>query len=84
MDISIGQSSVSPLPWDNSPQMELSKVVAMAGNASSLVSYSGSSMKRGLSEPMETNEVDTASMPKKQKTEQEQQLVQVKRINTKG
>ena len=65
MDINIGQSSASPLPWDNSPQMELSKVVAMDGNASSLVSYSGSSMKRGLSKPMETDEVDTTSMPRK-------------------
>ena len=33
---------------------------------------------------METDEVHTASMPKKQKIEQEQQLVQVKRSNTKG
>ena len=64
--------------------MELSKVVAMAGNVSSLVSYSESSMKRGPSEPMETDEVDTASMPKKQKVEQEQQLVQVKRSSMKG
>ena len=40
-------------------------------------------MKRGLSEPMETDEVDTSSMPKKQKTEQEQKLVQFKRSNTK-
>ena len=84
MDVSIGQSSVSPLPWVTSPQRELSKVVEIAGNTSLLVSYSGSSMKRGFPEPMETEEVDTTSMPKRQKIEQEQQLVQVKRRNTKG
>ena len=33
---------------------------------------------------METDEVDTSSIPKKKKTEQEQWLVQVKRSNTKG
>ena len=48
MDVSIGQSSVSPLPWVTSPQMEFSKVVAIARNVSSLVSYSGSSMKKGF------------------------------------
>ena len=71
MDVNIGKTFVSPLPWENYHQMELSKLVAMDGNASSLVSYSGSSMKRGLSKPMETDEVDTTSMPKKQKIEQE-------------
>ena len=39
MDVSIGRSFVSPLPWENSPQRDLSKVVAMDGNTSSLVSY---------------------------------------------
>ena len=72
MDISIGRGSVSPLPWDNSPKRELSKLFSITGNASSLVSYSWISMKRGLSEPMETDEVDTASMPKKKKIEKEQ------------
>ena len=33
---------------------------------------------------METKEVDKSSMPKKQKIEQGQQLVQVKQSNTKG
>ena len=69
MDTNIGRASVSPLPGDGSPQMDLSKVVAMAGNISSLVSYSRSSIKRGPAEPMETDEVDTASMPKKKKVE---------------
>ena len=32
---------------------------------------------------METDEVDTANMPKKQKIEQDQQLVQVKRRSMK-
>ena len=41
-------------------------------------------MKRGFPELIETGEVGTASIPKKQKTKQEQQLVQVKRSNTKG
>ena len=65
MDISIGRSYISPLPRETSPQRELSKVVEIAGNTSLLVSYSGSSMKRGFPEPMETEEVDTVSMPKK-------------------
>ena len=55
--------------------MDLSKVVSMAGNVSLLVNYSGSSIKRGPAEPIETDEVDTARMPKKKKIEQEQQLV---------
>ena len=84
MDTNIERASVSPLLGDNSPQMDLSKVVAMAGNISSLVSYSRSSIKRGPAEPMETDEVDTTSMPKRYKIEQEQQLVQVKRRNTNG
>ena len=84
MDTSIVRAYVSPLLGDNSPQMDLSKVVAMAGNVSLLVSYSGSSIKRGPAEPMDTDEVDTDSMPKKQKVEQGQQLVQVKRSGMRG
>ena len=68
MDISIGQSFVSPLPWVTSPQRELYKVVAISGNVPSLVNYSGSSMKRGFPELIETGEVGTASIPKKKKT----------------
>ena len=53
-----------------SPQRELAKIVAIAGDVSSLVSYSASSVKRGDMEPMDTEEVDTASMPKRQKIKQ--------------
>ena len=69
MDTSIGQASVSPLPGNGSPIMDLSKVVVMAGNVSFLVIYLRSSIKRGPVEPMKTDEVDTASMPKKKKVE---------------
>ena len=72
MDVSIGQSFVSPLPWVTSHQRELYKVVAISGNVPSLVNYSGSSMKRGCLDPMEIEEVDTANIPKKKKIEQEQ------------
>ena len=65
MDVSIGQSSISPLPWVTSPKRELSKLFAKAKNVSSLVGYSMISMKRGGLESMETEEVDTAWMPKK-------------------
>ena len=51
----------------------------IAGGYSSLVSYQASSMKRGSPEPMDTTEVDTASMPKKQKVEPEQHLVHTKK-----
>ena len=44
----------------------------MAGNVSSLVSFSENTKKREHAERMDTNEIDTASTPKKQKVEQEQ------------
>ena len=84
MDTSIERRTGSPLPGVASPQRELSKVVAIARNVSSLVSYSVSSIKREGSKPMKTEEVDTASMPKNQKIEQGHKLVQVKKSNTKG
>ena len=72
MDTSIEQSTGSHLPRIDSPQRELEKIVAIAWDVSSLVIYSVSLVKiRGL-EPMDTEEVDTARMPKKQKKEQEQ------------
>ena len=67
--------SVSSLPGNNSSQMNLSNIVAMVGNVSSLVSFSGSAKKRGHSDAMDTDEIDTASMPKKKKVEQEQHIV---------
>ena len=69
MDTSTEQDTCSQLPGAVPPQKELAVVVAIAGGYSSLVSYSVSSMKRGSTQPMEINEVDTASTPKKQKIE---------------
>ena len=79
MDTSIEQSTGSQLPGINSSQREVAKVVSIAGGVSSLVSYSASSIKRGGLEPMDTKEVDMASMPKRQKIEQGQKVVQVKK-----
>ena len=78
------QDSTSSLPRNNSSQMNLSNIVAMAGNVSSLISFSGSEKKRGHSDVMDTDEIDTASMPKKKNVEQEQQIVQLKKISMKG
>ena len=44
-----------------------------------MVSYSTSSVKRGGIEVMDTEEVDTASMPKRQKIDPRQQIVQAKK-----
>ena len=44
-----------------------------------MVSYLVSLIKRGGIEAMDTEEVDTASMPKRQKVEPGQQLVQDKK-----
>ena len=69
MDTSIEQDTGSYLPGIASPQRELDKIVAIAREVSSLVIYSASSLKRGGPEPMDTEEVDMASMPKRQKIE---------------
>ena len=65
MDTSIKQGTGSQLPGVVSPQRELATVATIAGGFSSLVNYSTSSMKRGDPRPMNTEEMDTASMPKK-------------------
>ena len=75
METSAEQDTDSQLPGVVSLQRELATVAAIAGGFSSLVSYSVSSMKRGDPGPMDTEEMDTASMPKKQKVEPGQQLV---------
>ena len=75
MDTSAEQDTGSQFPRVVSPQQELAAVVAIARGYSSLVSYSVSSMKRGSTHPMDTDEVDTSSTPKKQKIEPRQQLV---------
>ena len=59
-DISMQRESVSSLPGNNSSQMNLSNIVAMAGNVSSLVSFLEITKKRENAEHM-----DTASTPKK-------------------
>ena len=46
--------------------MDLCNIVAVAGNISSLIIFSGTSKKREHSNFMDTKEVDTASTPKKQ------------------
>ena len=63
------------MPRIASLQRELAKVVAMSGGVSLVVSYSMSSIKRGGPEPMDTEVVDMASVPKRQKIERGQQLV---------
>ena len=68
-NFSMEQDSVSSLPGNNSPPLDLSNIVAVAGNISSLMSFSGTFMKREHSNFMDTKEVDTTSTPKKQKTE---------------
>ena len=78
------QDSVSSLPGNNSPLMDLSNIVEVAGNISSLMSFSGTSKKREHLEFMETEETNTGSTPKKHKTEQEGQMVQVKKSSMKG
>ena len=67
MDTSAEQDTGSQLPGVVSPQRELAIVVAIVGGCSSLFNYSTSSIKRGGPMPMDTKEMDTASMPKKQK-----------------
>ena len=69
MDTNIEQDIGSYFPGIASPQRELDKIVAIAREVSSLVSYSAISMKRGGPKPMDTEEVDTASMPKRKKIE---------------
>ena len=72
MATSIEQDTGSYFPGIASPQRELDKIVAIAKDFSSLVNYSASSMKREGLDPMDIEEVDTASMPKGQKIEQGQ------------
>ena len=57
--------SVSSLPGNNSPLKDLSDIVAFAGNFSSLISFSENTKKREYVDPMDTDEIDTASTPKK-------------------
>ena len=58
----------SSIPGNNYYPMDLSNIVAVAGNISSLISFfSGNSKKREHPDFMDIEEADTASTPKKQK-----------------
>ena len=74
-DVSMEQNSASSIPRENSSPMNLSNIVAMAGDVSSLVSFSENTKKRDHAKPMDTNDIDTVSIPKKHKMELEQQMV---------
>ena len=78
------QDSISSLTRNNSPPMDLSNIVAVSSNISSLTSFLGTSKKREHPDFMDTEEVDTSSTPRKQKTKQEGQMVKVKKSNMKG
>ena len=77
------QDSVSSIRGNNSPPKGLSHIVAVAGNISSLKSFSGNSKKREHLGFMDTKEEDTSSTPKKQKIGQEGKMVQVKKSSVK-
>ena len=78
------QDVVSSIPGNNSPPMDLSNIVAVASNISSLISFSGNSKKREHLGFMDTKEADTTSTSKKHKIEQEVQMVHVKKSSVKG
>ena len=61
------QDSVSSIRGNNSPPMDLSKIVVVTGNISSLISFLGNSKKREHPSFMDTKETNTTSTPKKQK-----------------
>ena len=58
---------VSSLLGNNSPPMDISDIVAAAGNVSYLIIFSENTKKREHAEPMDIEEVDTTSTPKKNK-----------------
>ena len=68
------QDFVSSMLGNNSSQMNLFNIVAMAGKVSALVSFSKDTKKREHVDPMDPDEIDTASTPKKKKLEQKQQI----------
>ena len=51
--------------------MNLPNTVTMAGDVSSLVSFSDNTKNRDHAKPMDTDDIDTASTPKKHKMELE-------------
>ena len=62
-NINMEPYSVSPIPRNIYSPMDLSNIVTIAGNISSLKSFSGNSKKREHSGFMDTKEADTASTP---------------------
>ena len=56
---------VSSLPENNSPPMDLSDIIAGAGNVSSLISFSKNTRKREHAEHMDIEEIDTSSTTRK-------------------
>ena len=67
----------SSLPGENSFEINLSNIVIMAGYVSSLVSFSENTKKRDHAEPMNIDDIDTTTTPKKHKVELKQQIGQV-------
>ena len=59
--------SMSSLPGNNSPPMDLSDIVAANGNVSSLIKNLEDTKKREHADPMDSDEIDTASTPKRRK-----------------
>ena len=64
--------------------MDLSNIVAALGNVSSLTRFSENTKKREHAEPMDIEEVDTASTPKRRKVEQGRKMIQVKKNSGKS
>ena len=64
--------------------MDISNIVVVVGNISSLISFSGNSKKREHVGFRDTEEADTASTSKKQKIGQEGKMVLVNKSNVKG
>ena len=59
--------------------MDLSNIVTMARDVSSLVIFLENTKKRYHAKLMDIDDLDMASMPKKNRVEPKQQIVQVKR-----
>ena len=78
-EVNMEQNSASSLPGENSSPMDLSKIVTMARDVYPLVSFSENTKKRDHAKPMDTDDIDTASRPKKHKVELNQQIGQVKK-----
>ena len=74
-NVSMEHKSASSFPREKSSPMNLSNIVRMLGDVSSLMRFSESTKKRDHAKTMDTNDIDTVNMPKKYKMELEQQMV---------